>query len=136
MKVDKIREIIDDYSWDWPDDVRGIGGAADKMLQWLNRCYDLTRKIIESEESAEEVYWQTLFAYLKDCNQPNFPPDPVLGLKAHKIRLSENRDRVPLAQTALSPADLKALAPALGYLVYTMAWEGILLHRAGNNWPC
>ena len=122
VQVDQVREVIDDYSWHWPDDVCGIGGPADKMLKWLDRCLDLTRRTVNVEEKYKDVFWQTIFAYLEGCNQFNFPPDPVLGLQAHRIRLFENIHRVPLANTALSSKELQASAPTLSYL--GLLWRG------------
>lgn len=121
-QLEKIREVIGDYFWHWPDDVTGTGGPADKMLRWLDRCLDLTHRAIGLEEKAQEASWQTLCAYLEGRNPDNFPPDPILGLQAHRKRLAENRDSIPLSKTALSPEELKALVPLLSYL--GILWRG------------
>jgi hypothetical protein len=63
-----------------------------------------------------DAYWKTLLSYSDIRNHFNFPPDPVRGLAAHRRRLAESRDSIPLAQTALSSEDLKALGPLLAHV--------------------
>lgn len=133
QQTDVIACVIDDYAYHWPHGVSGVNGPADRMLQWLDRCQDLTRRTLlrgEDEAAVTNALWQTLLAYTpthsnnnnKNKNPFNFPPDPVRGLAAHCRRLAESRDTVPLAQTALSPADLEALGPFLAYV--GVLWPG------------
>ena len=108
--------VLDDYSYYWGNDMTGINGPADKMLQWLNRCETLTRRTVASDSAAADAYWKTLLSHSDTHNQFNFPPDPVRGLAAHRRRLAELRDCIPLGQTSLSSDDLQALGPLLAYM--------------------
>jgi hypothetical protein len=69
-----------------------------------------------------DAYWETLLSYSDIRNQSNFPPDPVRGLVAHRRRLAERRDSIPLAQTTLSSEDLQALGPLIAYV--GVLWPG------------
>ncbi|TAQ88902.1 hypothetical protein B7494_g2779 [Chlorociboria aeruginascens] len=122
QQIDIVKEVIDDYSYYWPNGISGIDGPADKMLQWLNHCEALTRRTVASDEAATDAYWKTLLSYSDIHNQFNFPPDPVRGLAAHRRRLAESRDSIPLAQTTLSSEDLQALGPFLAYI--GVLWPG------------
>jgi hypothetical protein len=121
LKIERSRlNWLYDYSWHLPDDVHRIGGPADKMLKWLDRCSDMTRRTIGSEAKYKEAYWQTLFAYLEDRNGSNLSPDPILGLQAHRIKLAEYRDSAPL--TALPLEEWNAGVDTLAYL--GKLWRG------------
>jgi hypothetical protein len=122
QQIDVVKEVINDYSHYWPNGISGIDGPADKMLQWLNNCEVLTRRTVASDEAATDAYWKTLLSYSDIRNQFNFPPDPVRGLAAHRRRLAESRDSIPLAQTTLSSEDLQALGPLLAYV--GVLWPG------------
>lgn len=122
QQIDIVKEVIDDYSYSWPDGVRGIDGPADKMLQWLNNCEALTRRTVSSAAAVADAYWKTLLCYSDIRNTSNFPSDPVRGLAAHRRRLAENRDSIPLAQTTLSSNDLQVLGPLTAYV--GVLWPG------------
>jgi len=122
QQIDVVKEVIDDYSYYWPNVISGIDGHADKMLQWLNHCEALTRRTVASNEAATDAYWKTLLSYSDIHNQFNFPPDPVRGLAAHRRRLAESRDSIPLAQTTLSSDDKQALGPLIAYV--GILWPG------------
>lgn len=122
QQIDVIEEVIADYTYHWPNGISGINGPADKMLQWLNRCENLARRTLPDGEAAVFALWKTLLAHSDTHNPFNFPPNPVRGLAAHRRRLAESRDSVPLAQTALSPEDLQALGPFLAYV--GVLWPG------------
>lgn len=122
MQIDQVQDIINEYSWDWPNGVSGIGGPAHRMLQWLDRCAALARQAVSSGEEHQAVYWQTMLAYSPLRNPENFPANPILGLAAHRKRLAENRDCKPLTETALSSQELNALGPTLAHL--GRVWRG------------
>lgn len=124
QQTDVVDVVLNDYSYSWPDGISGIGGPADKMLQWLDRCEVLTRRAVASSDEAavKDAYWQTLLSYSDTHNQHNFPPDPVRGLAAHRRRLAESRDSIPIAQTKLTEEDLQALGPLLAFV--GVLWPG------------
>jgi hypothetical protein len=122
QQIDVVEKVINDYSYYWPNGISGINGPADKMLQWLNQCEALTRGTVASDEAATNAYWETLLSYSDIHNQFNFPPDPVRGLAAHRRRLAESRDSIPLTQTTLSSEDLQALGPLIAYV--GVLWPG------------
>ena len=122
LQIDVVKEVINDYSYYWPNSISGIDGLADKMLQWLNRCEDLTRRTVATHEAATDAYWKTILSYSDIHNQFNFPPDPVRGLVAHRRRLAESRDSIPLAQTSVSLEDLRARGPLIAYV--GVLWPG------------
>ncbi|RFU23559.1 hypothetical protein B7463_g12779, partial [Scytalidium lignicola] len=96
LEVDHIQEVIDDYSWDWPNKVGFTGGVADRMLQWLKCCLLLTCRTIGYAKDYVEVYWQTLFAFARSSEPPpDFPFDPVHGLQSHRRLLEKIRDFEP-----------------------------------------
>jgi hypothetical protein len=94
------------------------------MLQWLNRCSQLTRSTIGPTKDYTEVNCQTLFAFVQGSKPPRgIPLDPIRGLQSHIRLLAKVRDFGLLDdESTLEPGKLEVGESTLAYL--GKIWRG------------